>query len=99
MIIRVSVTAEDIAAALSDLDKDPIERSLTRRFGEATEVDNELPGQMWAVVGTHPTTLIVTLPPVITDFIARWDDDQPVEPFDYEIDIGEWLPRSLGVTS
>jgi hypothetical protein len=97
--VRIVVTAEDIAAAgfrsSHPDDKDPVELAIARLTGESVMCDQDGPDQEIATIGQGGTTLVVELPREQAAWIDRYYRGETVEPFEFEIEIEEWLTRFL----
>lgn len=94
--IRVSVTAEHIAAAeglpVSDWWSSPVEQALGVLTGEAVDVDGSTDDGNVATIGQGEWTLVVDLPEAANAFLnARWDGGVAGEPFDFDLVMPEWI--------
>jgi hypothetical protein len=100
--VRVQVTAEDIAAADTDSAVTrvswwqwPVKRALEAFIGVSVDVDRDMPDGYMATIGEHrgdATVLVTNLDVNAEAFLdARFDRNQPGEPFFFEITLPEWL--------
>jgi hypothetical protein len=90
---RVAVTAEHIAAGVRPKKyrpgwRDPVELALAEFTGQDVDTDGT---PAIATIGQGAWTLVIDLPP----FVGGWLDlvyaGKPVEPFEFEIEIPEWI--------
>lgn len=105
--VRIQVTAEDIAACAIEPGvaegfksthpegKDPVELAIARVAGVETMCDEDRPGQEMATIGQGANTLVANLPPEVSPWIDRYYKGQAVEPFDFDIEIEDWLHAFL----
>lgn len=108
--IRIAVTAEHIAAAgpippddgqLPADYQDPVARAIGEVTGQDVECDGDTleagkPQHEIATIGAGSTTLVVDLPPEEHDWIVRYFNGEQVEPFEFSIEIEDWLVDLLG---
>jgi hypothetical protein len=102
--LRVSVTAEDIAAADTDAPQEalwwswPVKRALEALVGVDVDLDCESP--VVATIGyseepgnrSWPPTLVIDLDVNASDWLdARWTRHVPGEPFFFELSLPDWL--------
>jgi hypothetical protein len=92
MIVKVSVTAEDIASGKpGEICLCPIYLALQRAMPDGVEalwVDcyrARLSGSPWLTTASAP------LPQSARDFIGRFDNAIPVEPFEFDLDVPDGL--------
>lgn len=102
--IHVAVTAEHIAAAgpvpnddgpLPPGHRDPVERAIAELTGQDVQCDEDEPGLEMATIGQGSTTLVVNLPPEESEWQARYFAGEAVEPFEFDIEIEDWLFQLL----
>jgi hypothetical protein len=81
--MKFNVTAEDIAhGQAKDCANCPVARCMSRTLGYTILVGDD---KAWPKnFGKN-----VRLPPHVVEFIARYDCDQQVQPFEFEIEIPE----------
>lgn len=101
--IRIHVTAEHIAAAgappaddeVRPPDwKDPVERAIAEATGQDVGCDQDDKIEI-ATIGSGPTTVVVSLPIEQARWIDSYYRREPVEPFDFDIEIEDWLTALL----
>lgn len=104
--IRIAVTAEHIAACAlvpdvgdgfktSHPDQlDPVELAIAEATGQAVICDQDVETEM-ATIGSGHNVLVVDLPPEQAEWIDRYYKGEPVEPFDFDIEIEDWLARLI----
>jgi hypothetical protein len=96
--IRVSVTAEDIAAADADAPGEalwwswPVKRALEGLVGVDVDLDAENPVVATIGYSEEPATLVIDLDVNASEWLdARWTRHVPGEPFFFELSLPEWL--------
>lgn len=101
--IRVSVKAVHIAACAIVPDigegfasshpegKDPVELAIADIAGQSVNLDSDVPDGEMATIGDGRTVLVNNLPDEVTIWIDRYYKGQPVAPFDFSIEIDDWL--------
>jgi hypothetical protein len=98
--VRVAVTAGHIAAAgpppgpdatTEITDSDPVERAIADVTGQKVICDQDSDTIEIATIGQGQTILIVELPPEQKAWIDSWYAGEPVEPFEFDIQLETWL--------
>lgn len=96
--IRVSVTAEDIAAAdevqgRMDWWQWPVKRALEGLIGQDVDIDGDVANCVATVGGSDDAaTLVLNLSGIAVAFLdARFEHDVPGEPFFFELALPDWL--------
>lgn len=102
--IRVEVTAEHIAAAgpvpdpmvvgadfLPEGHRDPVELAIAEVTGQSVGCDSDVPDGEMATIGDGRTVLVQNLPAEVSPWIERYYKGQTVEPFEFDMEIEDWL--------
>jgi len=92
-VIRVEVTAEDIAAVPTGW-CEPVERAIGRLTGQPVDVDGDSSTGCVATIGLDEWVVVVELPAAANAWLnARWDDGFVAvgEPFHFDLIAPEWL--------
>jgi hypothetical protein len=95
--LTVNVTQEDIDAGVAkDCRRCPVAKALARALNSvvAHASDNIL-ASLTLIGGRFYCDQIVPAPPVVADFVRRFDAGQPISPFTFPID---WPSPTQGAT-
>lgn len=90
------LSPEGTERALTASHRDPVERAIGEITGQDVSCDGDtledgLPQHEIATIGQGATTLVVNLPPEEHDWIVRYFAGEPVEPFEFDLEIEPWL--------
>jgi hypothetical protein len=84
MIAKIQVTAADIAHGLAgDCEECPIALAIYRALSDA----GVRVGTGGVTLYREGTNAMLALPEAATKFIVRFDHDEPVAPFEFELDV------------